>query len=281
MVKIIPYSHNIQDDSNEERPLQVFILSGQSNMVGRGSLDHMKLLLQSKYNDTTYRKTLWNTNTKSYRYRDDVYVKFNKRHGYLTLGNTSGFADANKFGPELMFGWTLGDHVMNEIYAATNSSNGQGKQQRSKKGGKKNQSTNKSTTNYPTVRPNVLLLKVAYGGRSLAIDFRPPSSGIGSYSNLTKKYQYGKTYRQLMLDTRNALNSLDEYIPSYNSTSTQSSYELAGFIWLQGWNDMLDQQMVNEYHYNLANFIRDVRLDLDAPNLPFGTFPLSRFFMSI
>jgi hypothetical protein len=33
---------------------------------------------------------------------------------------------------------------------------------------------------------------------------------------------------------------------------------------------MLNQDMVDEYSFNLRNFIRDVRLDLDAPDLPFG-----------
>jgi alpha-galactosidase len=46
-------------------------------------------------------------------------------------------------------------------------------------------------------------------------------------------------------------------------------YELAGFGWHQGWNDRVNQGFNDEYEKNLANFIRDVRQDLGAKNLPF------------
>ena len=37
----------------------------------------------------------------------------------------------------------------------------------------------------------------------------------------------------------------------------------------QGWNDGCDVNMTAEYEYNMANFIRDVRQDLNTLNLPF------------
>ncbi len=55
-------------------------------------------------------------------------------------------------------------------------------------------------------------------------------------------------------------------------------YELAGFVWLQGWNDMVDGHTYPAhgqpgrfalYSEWLAQFIRDVRRDLNAPKLPF------------
>ena len=45
--------------------------------------------------------------------------------------------------------------------------------------------------------------------------------------------------------------------------------ELAGFIWFQGWNDMISASATAEYTTNLAHFIRDVRQDLRASRLPF------------
>lgn len=35
-----------------------------------------------------------------------------------------------------------------------------------------------------------------------------------------------------------------------------------------GWNDMISEPKVEEYEFNLANLIRDVREDLDAPTMP-------------
>jgi hypothetical protein len=39
-------------------------------------------------------------------------------------------------------------------------------------------------------------------------------------------------------------------------------------VWFQGWSDVIDDQKAAEYGSNLANFIRDVRLDLNLPRLP-------------
>src|SRR5262249_36965764 len=46
-------------------------------------------------------------------------------------------------------------------------------------------------------------------------------------------------------------------------------HELAGFVWFQGWNDMIDAKATAEYTANLTHFIKDVRKDLKAPQLPF------------
>jgi alpha-galactosidase len=63
--------------------------------------------------------------------------------------------------------------------------------------------------------------------------------------------------------------------PAYDP---KEGYEIAGFAWLQGWNDMVDGHVYPDhnkpdrfalYSELLAHFIRDVRKDLAAPNLPF------------
>jgi hypothetical protein len=112
----------------------------------------------------------------------------------------------------------------------------------------------------------ILLLKTAYGGRNLAVDFRPPSSGKGNYPGI-KPIHYGWEYRQMITDILDTLhNYLPSIVPGYDDNV---GYELAGFVWFQGWNDMLNWPMVAEYEYNLANLIRDVREDLEAPDMPF------------
>ena len=45
-------------------------------------------------------------------------------------------------------------------------------------------------------------------------------------------------------------------------------YEIAGFVWWQGWNDFCDAKMVPVYEKNLVNLIHDVRKDLKSPKLP-------------
>jgi hypothetical protein len=101
----------------------------------------------------------------------------------------------------------------------------------------------------------VLLIKLAWGGKSLAKDFRPPSSGgeVGPY------------YKEIVKQTREVLADLKTLFPGYDGRG----YEIAGFGWHQGWNDRINQAFNDEYEKNLANLIRDVRKDLRVPKLPF------------
>jgi hypothetical protein len=64
-------------------------------------------------------------------------------------------------------------------------------------------------------------------------------------------------------------------VPGYDPTQ---GYELAGFVWLQGWNDMVDGPaypahgkpgQFDVYSELLAHFIRDVRRDCGATRMPF------------
>jgi len=57
----------------------------------------------------------------------------------------------------------------------------------------------------------------------------------------------------------------------------RARYELAGFIWFQGWNDMISAEYTAEYATNIMHFIRDVRQDLKAPNLPLSSAKWGRW----
>jgi hypothetical protein len=71
------------------------------------------------------------------------------------------------------------------------------------------------------------------------------------------------------------LSDVKRVYPDYNP---QVGYRLSGFVWFQGWNDMVDGGVYPnrsepggyaEYSTVLAHFIRDVRKDLSAPDMPF------------
>jgi alpha-galactosidase len=203
-----------------KKPLKVFILAGQSNMegqgfiaadparnAGKGSLEHLAKdpATAPRYKHLVDNKGTWRT-------RDDVYIHYLERKGKLTIGYG---ADEQKIGPELGFGWIMGDHY----------------------------------------REPVLLIKLAWGGKSLAADFRPPSAGgkVGPY------------YTELVRGTRKAIARIAKDFPALADTSP----ELCGFGWHQGWNDRVNQAFNDEYEKNLACLIRDLRRDLGAERLPF------------
>lgn len=118
----------------------------------------------------------------------------------------------------------------------------------------------------------VLLIKCAWGGKSLAVDFRPPSAGKPPYSLGAKADAaiaqdpaiIGKYYRETLVLTKTALADLKHLVPGSDGRCV-----LSGFGWHQGWNDRINDQFNAEYESNLAHFIRDLRKDLGAPALPF------------
>lgn len=112
----------------------------------------------------------------------------------------------------------------------------------------------------------ILLIKTAWGGRDLSFDFRPPSSGPGGYPNSDRGDKEAGWQYQMMLDEiQYTLDHIGSYHPMYNGAN---GYELAGFVWFQGFNDYIIPKRTSEYEVNLMNFVADVRHDLDVASLP-------------
>ena len=101
----------------------------------------------------------------------------------------------------------------------------------------------------------ILIIKTAWGGKSLAKDFRPPSAGgtTGAFYNA-------------MIETVNSITeNLDVEFPDIK----EDEFEISGFAWFQGWNDGAQEEFLNSYENNLNHLVNDIRADLDMPNLPF------------
>ncbi len=139
----------------------------------------------------------------------------------------------------------------------------------------------------------ILIIKIAWGGKSLAVDFRPPSAGPYEPNpveikrgKVPDKEMVGYYYREMIRFVRATLNnagSIRKIVPNYDA---KQGYELAGFVWFQGWNDMINPYYLEQYTGNMIHFIYDVRKEFNAPKLPFivgilgvyGTDPDSRKF---
>ena len=203
-----------------DKPVKVFILAGQSNMVGHGFVQadpkrnggKGSLEYATKAPDTANKFKRLLDKKGGWVVRDDVWIHYLDRKGKLTVGYGAG---EDCIGPEFGFG-----HVIGQAY-----------------------------------KEPILLIKLAWGGKSLAEDFRPPSAGgtVGPY------------YREIVQRTKAVLSDLKNLFPEF----ADREYTLDGFGWHQGWNDRINPAFVAEYEQNLAHFIRDIRKELGTPNLPF------------
>lgn len=218
-------------------PIKVFILAGQSNMEGQGFIaaapkrnggkGSLEFLAKDAATKAKFAPLV--DAAGKWRVRDDVFISYLGRKGPLTVGYG---AKDTQIGPELGFGWVMGD----------------------------------------ALKEPVLLIKCAWGGKSLAVDFRPPSAGKPPYSLGEKQDAalaqdaaiLGKYYRETLSLTKAALSQVKELVPG-----SDGKYEVIGFGWHQGWNDRINDKFNAEYESNLAHFIRDVRRDLGLPKLPF------------
>lgn len=237
-------SHAERGSTDQRRPIAVFILLGQSNMVGfgrialpgkKGTLEYL-CKEQGKYPHLLDAKGQW-------KERDDVWcvkTTVGQQQGWLKPGFG---ARAEFIGPELQFGQIMGD-----IHEEP-----------------------------------VLVIKASQGNRSLGWDILPPGSERFEYEGRvyagykdtpaswvegeTKKpvdWYAGKQYDDFVKDIHEVLDDLPKFFPSYQN----QGYEIAGFAWFQGHKDQ-NAAHASRYELNLVNLIKCLRKEFDAPNAPF------------
>ena len=250
----------------QPKPLKVFILAGQSNMEGHARIEtfdyigddpHTAPLLEQMRGPDGKPAVCDHVWISSFTGIGDIN---GEGFGKLTAGYGSRRKpeeDGGKIGPEFTFGLTLDERV----------------------------------------EEPVLIIKTAWGGKSLHTDFRPPSAGPYELSQwqrenypkqeghgIPKDFEQWKAdkvketgvyYRLMIAHVQRVLADPKRVCPAYDPTA---GYELAGFVWFQGWNDMVDGHVYpargkpgrfDVYSELLADFIRDVRNDLSAPRMPF------------
>lgn len=207
-------------ESVDKGPVKVFILAGQSNMEGAGAVKANPQRNMGKGSLEYLVKAPATADRFKHLVdkKGEWVVRDDVWIWYFDRkgGLTVGYgASDDRIGPELQFGHVVGDRYENQV----------------------------------------LLIKVAWGGKSLGKDFRPPSSGG----------EVGPNYKQLFEHVREVLANLKTHFPKYAG----QGYEIAGLGWHQGWNDRVNQEFNDAYEENLANFIRDARKELAIKDLPF------------
>ena len=202
-------------------PVQVFIMAGQSNMEGHGEIKPRPGSANGGKGSLQYLVKDPAT-AAQYRHIIDASGNWVVRNDvwiwYLGRkgGLTTGYgANGGLIGPEFQFGHVVGGAIDNQV----------------------------------------LIIKTAWGGKSIQKDFRPPSSGgeVGPY------------YKEMIQHIKDVLGNLRANFPDYDG----GGFQLAGFGWHQGWNDGCSGEATAEYEKNMINFIRDVRKEVKVKDLPF------------
>jgi hypothetical protein len=249
--------------------VRVVVLAGQSNMEGKGFPDPVAWQVgQEAYRDRWTRIIEDGDHAEFTRVhaasleRDPKRPEYrwSKRDDVLVrfLGKrgplTVGYGVPDKaFGPELFLGQVLGEHFDDPV----------------------------------------LLIKAAWGGKTLAIDFRPPSAGLPSDEALAARREqhnagvqrhneknpdrprplmteaeqraaFGHFYRQMMDQVSDTLTNLDTQFPALAGHEPV----MEGFVWFQGWNDQFEEWGQQDYGRLLACLGSDVRAAWSTADLP-------------
>ncbi|PAW75205.1 MAG: hypothetical protein B9S38_02265 [Verrucomicrobiia bacterium Tous-C4TDCM] len=238
------------------KPVKVFIMSGQSNMVGQGEISPQGTagtLSTITRNEFKFPNLL---NGANWSVRNDVRYRgviAATGDAPLTAGQGGG---ATTIGPELGFGHVMGYHHDEPV----------------------------------------LIIKSSEGGRALGWDFLPPgsvqyTSGTSTFAGygdspaswttgttpVPNAFYAGYQYDQCFLRkadwapagaanpaVTNVTSVLDNWQRDYAGPGKPyegMSFEIAGFAWFHGWNDGLSSSapLANRYEQNMAQFIRQLR----------------------
>lgn len=206
-------------------PVQVFLFAGQSNMVGYGRTENEPSnangeagTLRGMVNGSPGIFGFGGTNplvdsNGDWLVRSDVNVyAYDHNNGTPITekgGHTPGFGVDGWNGPEYGFGQVVGNALAEDV----------------------------------------LILKVANGGTSLGVNWRPPSAVANRGGAV------GDMWTTMTTQVDAVLSGLGTEFPEYSGRS----FEVAGFGWHQGWNDGSSVALFNEYEANMVDLIADVR----------------------
>ena len=239
---------------NHPAGIKVFILAGQSNMVGYGysedgnggvpgAIGSLRYLANNNglYPEYDYTSLLVNPSdpaNSAWKTRPDVKVwweqgvsgNLNGAEGFGNLGPPFRGGNTDWFGPEYGFGQIIGDFYTGATEAP------------------------------------VLIIKAAWGGHSLGGNFRPPSAVA------ERGGAVGASYHEIFDNARLILGNLASKFPAAQYPEFDAvgyRYQIVGFALHQGYTDRVSPDISPEYKENLPDFIHDVRGAFGKPDMPF------------
>ena len=233
------------EEADMSKPVQVYILMGQSNMLGAGKPSKLQGIAAEKYpylideaGDWTVRKDVRNVfvmcsgNSPAKDYKNE----------WMTI--------SGNIGPEIGIGHHIG-HVTDSPVLILKSCIG-----------------NRSL-GWDLLPPGSEPYE--HGGKTQP-GYRgtPDDPGGDTGGDMSKGWYAGCQYDGDVAAAKKALDNLDDYYPD------AKEYEVAGFFWWQGDKDMRNPAHFEMYEKNLIQLIKALCKDFDAPNAKFVTASLGQ-----
>ena len=247
--------------AESSKPVKVFILLGQSNMVGMGNIAGEK--------GETLEKA----------------VKTEKLYPYLVDASGNWVARNDVRNVQVMVGRGGGMDVLHNEWLKVGEGMGRSKGRLGVEYGFGHQVGD-------FLDEPVMILKSCIGNRALGWDLLPPGSKGFEFTTKDKKtgkeityvhpgykgsperwekgtqpqpiaWYAGKQYDDDVANAKKVLSELDKYYPG------AKGYEVAGFLWWQGERDCGSEALSSRYEENLVNVIKSLRKDFNAPNAKF------------
>ncbi len=231
--------------ANMSKPVQVYILLGQSNMLGFGNPDRLKEVAAEKYPYLIDDAGEWTV-------RKDV-----RNVRVMCSGNSPANDHINDWmtiqgniGPEIGIGHHIG-HVTDAPVMILKSCIG-------------NRSLGWDLLP-PGSEPYEHGGKMQPGYRGTEND---PEGDTGG--DMSKGWYAGCQYDGDVAACKQVLENLDKYYPG------ATEYEVVGFFWWQGDKDMRNPAHYERYEKNLTQLIKALRNDFNAPDARFVTASLGQ-----
>jgi hypothetical protein len=224
-------------EADMSKPVQVFILMGQSNMVGFGNAGQLKGVAAEKYPYVVDDGGNWNVRKDV---RNTFFCMAQLRYNdWLTAENGNG---AKKFGPEIGIGHYLG-HAIDAPVLLLKSCVGN------------------RALGWDLLPPSAV--GTGKNGQSYQGDSQSSNRQVSEAAKAANGGWYaGLQYDQDVGAAQTALKDLSTYYPG------ATKYEVAGFFWWQGEADPAKGN-VETYDKNLGFLFNDLKKDFNAPNAKF------------
>jgi hypothetical protein len=257
LLAFAPLAHS--QDGAQGKKVKVFVLMGQSNMVGMGNITGNKgeTLEKAVKEEKLYPYLL--DASGNWAQRTDVrnvQVMVGKNNAMNVLRNEWLQVGKGKIGVEFGFGHQIGDYMDEPV----------------------------------------MILKSCIGNRALGWDLLPPGSKGFEFTGKDRKtgkevtyvhpgyketperwekgttpepakygWYAGKQYDDDVANAKAVLADLEKYYPGAGA----GGYEVVGFLWWQGERDAGSEALSSRYEQNLVSIIKSLRKDFNAPNAKF------------